>query len=255
MVRDVQSSIVEKSVRVVDLLAQAPNKMNQLEIMKASGLSKSSVYRILSILVGQGLVQFDEREKLYSVGPKLISWARAAWQKTDLNLIEDQDLASLSGATGFNVAVSVLSDANITFIRTHIPKPYKFAIKVGGQSELHCTAAGKVFLAYMTDTEQAAYYEAAKLEKFTESTITDEDALRDEVGVVRKQGYAFSNREEFWQIRGIAAPILDYDDRILAAISLWSPTHYVSAEGLVALAPKLMDAAAEISARFGRLLS
>ncbi|WP_282095049.1 IclR family transcriptional regulator [Epibacterium ulvae] len=255
MVRDVQSSIVEKSVRVVDLLAQAPNKMNQLEIMQASGLSKSSVYRILSILVGQGLVQFDEREKLYSVGPKLISWARAAWQKTDLNLIEDQDLASLSGATGFNVAVSVLSDASVTFIRTHIPKPYKFAIKVGGQSELHCTAAGKVFLAYMTDTEQAAYYAAAKLEKFTESTITDEDALRDEVGVVRKQGYAFSNREEFWQIRGIAAPILDYDDRILAAISLWSPTHYVSAEGLVALAPKLMDAAAEISARFGRLLS
>lgn len=255
MVRDVQSSIVEKSVLVVDLLAQAPSKLNQAEIIEASGLNKSSVYRILSILVGQGLVHFDEREKLYTVGPKLISWAQAAWQKMDLNLIEDQDLIDLSNETGFNTAVSVLSEATITFIRTRIPKPYKFAIKIGGQSELHCTAAGKVFLAYMTDTEQAAYFETAKLEKFTENTITDEDALRDELGIIREQGYAFSNREEFWQIRGIAAPILDYDDRILAAMSLWSPTHFVSAENLVALAPRLMAATSEISARFGRLLS
>lgn len=254
MVRDVQSSIVEKSVRVVDLLARAPGKMSQPEIMEASGLNKSSVYRILSILVGQGLVHFDEREKLYSVGPKLVSWAQAAWQKTDLNLIEDQDLIDLSNETGLNVAVSVLSETTVTFIRTRIPKPYKFAVKIGGQSELHCTAAGKVFLAHMTDTEQSAYFETAKLEKFTENTITDEDTLRDEMGLVRQQGYAFSNREEFWQIRGIAAPILDYDERILAAIGLWSPTHHVSSEGLIALAPKLMDAAGEISARFGRML-
>ena len=158
MVRVVQSSIVEKSVIVVDILAQAPGKMNQMEIIEQSGINKSSVYRILSILVGQGLVDFDEREKLYSVGPKLVNWARAAWQKTDLSLIEDQDLAKLSAATGLNVAVSVLSETTVTFIRTRIPKPYKFAVKVGGQSELHCTAAGKIFLAYMSDTEQAQYF-------------------------------------------------------------------------------------------------
>jgi DNA-binding IclR family transcriptional regulator len=255
MVRELQSSIVEKSVRLVDVLAQAPGKLSQSEIIEASGLSKSSVYRIMSILVGQGLVQFDKIDKQYSAGPKLISWARSAWQKIDLNVIEDQDLIKLSQETGLNVAVSVLSESTVTFIRTRIPKPYKFAVKIGGQSELHCTAAGKVFLAYMTDPEQSAFFKAAKLEKFTENTITDEDILRDELMVIRQQGYAFSNREEFWQVRGIAAPILDYDDRIMAAISLWSPAHHVSAEGLVALAPKLMDVAAEISARFGRMLN
>lgn len=255
MVRDVQSSIIEKSVQVVDLLAQAPEKMSQPQIVEATGLNKSSAYRILSILVGQGLVAFDEREKLYSVGPKLISWARAAWQKTDLSLIEDQDLFDLSNATGLNVAVSVLSETSITFIRTRSPKPYKFAVKVGGQSELHCTAAGKVFLAHMTDTEQAAYFEVAKLEKFTENTITDEDVLRDELRQVRAQGFAYANREEFWQVRGIAAPILDYDDRILASVGLWSPTHHISSEALMAMAPTLTGAAAEISSRFGRMIS
>ena len=70
-----------------------------------------------------------------------------------------------------------------------------------------------------------------------------------------KNGFGFSDREEFWQIRGIAAPVLDYDNRILAAMSLWSPTHYISSDDLIALSPKLKKAAAEISSRFGRMVS
>ena len=135
MAREVQSSIVEKSVTVLDLLAQTPGRLSYSEIVAATGFNKSSAHRILSILIGQQLVQFDERDKSYSVGPKLISWARAAWQKTDLEQIEDQDLIELSEATGGNVAVSVLSEQSVTFIKTRIPHPYKLAVKIGGQSD------------------------------------------------------------------------------------------------------------------------
>lgn len=253
MAREVQSSIVEKSVTVLDLLAQTPGRLSYAEIVAATGFNKSSAHRILSILVGQQLAQFDERDKSYSVGPKLISWARAAWQKTDLEQIEDQDLIELSEATGGNVAVSVLSEQSVTFIKTRIPHPYKLAVKIGGQSDLHCTAAGKVFLAHMEKPDLERYLRSTELEKYTENTPITQDALLQDIKYAQATGYAVANREEFWQVVGIAAPIVDYDNRIMAALSLWTLTRLASLEELKAKSPLLLETAAKISARFGSM--
>lgn len=254
MVREVQSSIVEKSVAVIDLLAQTRGRLSQTEIALATGLNKSSTHRILSILMGQGLVQFDERDRSYSTGPKLISWARAAWEKMDLSLIEDQDLIELAEQTGMNVALSVLSEHTVTFIRTRIPHPYRLAVKTGGQSELHNTAAGKLFLTYMTDEERLAYFKVAELEKFTETTLVTQKDLEAEMNLIRSQGYAVSDREEFYQVVGLAAPIFDYDRRILASLSLWIPLRQADLDTMVNQSPILIAKCEEISARFGQMV-
>ncbi|MEM5503169.1 IclR family transcriptional regulator [Ahrensia kielensis] len=253
MVREVQSSIVEKSVAVIDLLAQRRGRLSQTEIANETGFNKSSTHRILSILMGQGLVIFDERDRTYSTGPKLVRWAQAAWEKMDLSLIDDQDLLELSLETGMNVAVGVRSENTITFTRTRIPHPYRLAVKTGGQSELHNTAVGKVFLAHMTEEQVSAYFANADLEKFTETTLTTEEALREDMEKIRERGYAISDREEFYQVSGIAAPILDYERRILAAISIWIPLRHASFEQLIDNAPKLLAKAEQISERFGQM--
>ena len=254
MAREVQSSIVEKLVVVLDLLAKTTGKLTHSEIVTATGFNKSSAHRILSIMIGEDLVYFDERDKSYSVGPKLVSWARAAWQKTDLGQIEDQDLTDLSDATGMNVALSVLSEHSVTFIRTRIINPYKLAVKLGGQSDLHCTAAGKLFLAYMDKPALDKYLNTTELEKFTENTLTDQKSLLDELTQIQQAGYASSNREEFWQVVGVAAPIVDYDNRIIASISLWTPTRFASMEELQDQVPVLLQSAAKISSRFGSMV-
>jgi DNA-binding IclR family transcriptional regulator len=254
MAREVQSSIVEKLVVVLDLLAKTTGKLTHSEIVTATGFNKSSAHRILSIMIGEDLVYFDERDKSYSVGPKLVSWARAAWQKTDLGQIEDQDLTDLSDATGMNVALSVLSEHSVTFIRTRIINPYKLAVKLGGQSDLHCTAAGKLFLAYMDKPALDKYLNTTELEKFTENTLTDQKSLLDELTQIQQAGYASSNREEFWQVVGVAAPIVDYDNRIIASISLWTPTRSASMEELQDQVPVLLQTAAKISSRFGSMV-
>lgn len=254
MGREVQSSIIEKSVTVMDLLARAQNKLSYSEIVAATGFNKSSTHRILAILLGQQLIHFDERDRSYSVGPKLVSWARAAWQKTDLSQIEDQDLIKLSESTGMNVAVSVLSEQTVTFIKTHIVHPYKLAVKIGGQSDLHCTAAGKVFLSYMEKPDLERYLATADLEKYTETTPTDQKTLLRDIKQAQENGYAVANREEFWQVVGIAAPIVDYDNRVMAALSLWTLTRIASLESIKEESETLLKTAANISARFGSMV-
>ncbi|MEM7543980.1 MAG: IclR family transcriptional regulator [Pseudomonadota bacterium] len=253
MPREVQSSIVAKSVAVIDLLANTQGRLTQTDIAVATGFNKSSTHRILSILIGQDLVHYDERDRSYSTGHRLINWARAAWERMDISLIEDQDLINLAETTGMNVALSVRSEHTVTFIRTRIPHPYRLAVKTGGQSELHNTAAGKVFLAHMTDEERAAYFKVAELEKFTETTLTTPEALENDMAETRARGYAISDREEFYQVVGIAAPIRDFDARILASISLWIPLRVASLDNLLDHAPTLLATTEEISARFGQM--
>lgn len=253
MSREVQSSIVQKSVDVINLLAQEKGRLSQTEIARATGFNKSSTHRILTILIGQGLVEFDDRDRTYSTGPLLISWARAAWEKMDLSLVQDQDLRDLASETGMNVALGVRVEHTVTFTRTNIPHPYRLAVKEGGQSELHNTAAGKVFLAHMTPEERDAYFNVAELEKFTETTLTSRRDIEATLDEIKTKGYAVSDREEFYQVVGMAVPILDHDGRILAAISLWIPLRVASLEALLGCVPTLLEAAERISARFGQL--
>ena len=253
MSREVQSSIIQKSVDVINLLAQHKGRLSQTEIAQATGFNKSSTHRILTILIGQGLVEFDERDRTYSTGPLLISWARAAWEKMDLTLVQDQDLRDLASETGMNVALSVRVEHTVTFTRTNIPHPYRLAVKEGGQSELHNTAAGKVFLAHMTPEERDAYFAVAELEKFTETTLTSRRDIEATLDEIKAKGYAVSDREEFYQVVGMAAPILDHNGRILAAISLWIPLRVASLEALLDCVPRLLAAVEDISARFGQL--
>lgn len=253
MSREVQSSIVQKSVAVVNLLANQKGRLSQTEIAQGTGFNKSSTHRILSILIGQRLVEYDERDRTYSTGPLLINWARAAWEKMDLSLVTDQDLRDLATETGMNVALGVRIEHTATFIRTNIPHPYRLAVKEGGQSELHNTAVGKVFLAHMTEEQRDAYFKVAELEKFTETTLTKRQDIEATLDDIRSKGLAVSDREEFFQVVGIAAPIFDHDGRILAAISLWIPLRVASLQDLLSCAPVLLNKTREVSARFGQL--
>ena len=255
MVREVTSTIIEKSVLVMDLLARSMETLSHSEIVSGTGLNKSSVHRVLAILVGQDLVQFNEHDKSYSIGPTVFSWARATWQKTDLWQIKDHDLVELGEATGMNVAVSVINDDMITFIRTRVVHPYKLSPKVGGQSDLHCTAAGKVFLAYMDPPSLDAYLQNAELEKYTENTFTEAEPLLEDIKTVIGRGYAISNREELWQVVGIAVPIVSYDNSVVAALGLWTPTKRASLKSLEKHATQLIKTASAISSRFGSFTS
>lgn len=253
MSREVQSSIIQKSVDVINLLAHHKGRLSQTEIAQATGFNKSSTHRILTILIGQGLVEFDERDRSYTTGPLLISWARAAWEKMDLSLVQDQDLRDLADETGMNVALGVRVEHTVTFTRANVAHPYRLAVKEGGQSEMHNTAVGKVFLAHMTEHERDAYFAVAELEKFTETTLTSRQDIEAGLADIRAKGFAVSDREEFYQVVGIAAPILDHDGRILAAISLWIPLRIAPLETLLKCAPALLIKTKEISARFGQL--
>ncbi len=253
MGRALQSSIVTKCAQILDHLAESPDPMGFTEMVQATGFNKSSAHRIISILLGENLISFDPLSRTYSLGSRPMRWARAAWQQMDLQLITDADLIRLRDRTGMNVAVSVRTDESIMFIRAVDVKAVRYAPKIGQQSPLHATAAGKLFLAYGEDQARCGLPPGYDLERLTEFTITTLAELEAELKAIRRAGYARCDREEFLQISGIAAPIFDYQSRIIAGISLWAPSRLAGIDALEGHAGDLLSVASDISARFGAM--
>jgi len=253
MGRELQSSIVTKCATLLDQLSESPDPLTFSEIVEGSGYNKSSVHRIIAVLMGEELVKFDGLTKTYSLGSRPMRWARAAWQKTDLQLITDAELIQLRNQTSMNVAVSIRAEDSVMFIRTIDVRSVRYAPKIGQQSPLHATAAGKIFLAFDEDQANCGLPADYDMEKLTEYTITRKTALKAELKRTRAAGYARCDREEFLQVSGIAAPVFDYQSGIIAAISLWAPSKLASLKQVEAHAADLLTLASNISARFGAM--
>ena len=99
---------------------------------------------------------------------------------------------------------------------------------VGKRAPLHCTALGKVLLAHLSTEGRKKTLGGKVLRRLTENTITDEEELEKELGKVRKQGFALDREENEKDVRCIAAPIRNYQGKVIAAISISSPIFRLS---------------------------
>ncbi len=93
----------------------------------------------------------------------------------------------------------------------------------GMRVTLQATALGKTILAHLPDTRVTEIFDEHGLPQITENTLTDRDALFDEFEHIRERGYATDDEERIEGMRCVAAPILDHDDRVIAAVSISSP--------------------------------
>lgn len=248
MSRTAESSIVTKCAQIIDLLTKARKPMGFSEIVSGTGFVKSSCHRLLAVLQGERLVAYDTENRVYKCGPRLQEWTRAVWRRADLQDAAVEPMGQLRERTSMNVALSILDEDAVLYLRTSDHVPVRYAAHPGDRAPLHCTAAGKLFLAHMSTANRQKILLAKELERFTEFTRTDAAALERELEQIRAQGYASAISEEFLQVMGISAPIRNEQDQVIAALSLWTLTVMAKPEELIALAPELQAAAGRISA-------
>lgn len=122
---------------------------------------------------------------------------------------------------------------------------------VGQRTPLHATSTGKALLAFAGD---AAFDTAAgSLERYSDSTIVDRDALRAELELVRERGWGSALAE--WQdhTNAVAVPVFATDGSVIAALSITAPAFRMPPESLAGSAAELRRFAQELSRRLGHL--
>jgi IclR family transcriptional regulator, acetate operon repressor len=117
---------------------------------------------------------------------------------------------------------------------------------VGMAVPLHCSALGKVLLAFGAATMPCEPFEAR-----TARTITTRAALQAELAVVRVNGYAVTDEELEPGLSAVAAPVFAGGLSAIAAISVSAPAARLTPDLIPATAAKCVRVADALSAMLG----
>ena len=160
-------------------------------------------------------------------------------------------LNKLVETIGETAHISVLDNFEVIYLqKVDCNHPVRFLTHVGRRNPPYCTSSGKVLLAYSNE-EVVETIISKGLKKFTKNTITNPDKLRVHLSKIRDTGYATSYDEFFEGVTTIAAPIFDYQGKVIAALSVVGPKQRIQTQKVPGYAKKVISAAMEISNRIG----
>jgi DNA-binding IclR family transcriptional regulator len=214
---------LQRGLRILSLLAETDSSVSASEIARAAKLHGSTVHRFLFNLEESGYVARDERGN-YHLGPHCISLGRAAISRLDVRRASLPALEELNRATRETVHLTVRNGMSAVYVdKFESPEPLRIFSRIGANVPLHCTAIGKVFLAYLPEAEQAETLSRLTFTRYTASTICSVEDMLAELKTVSQQGYAIDNEEHEAHIKCIAGPVWDESGRVSAAFSVTAP--------------------------------
>lgn len=181
-----------------------------------------------------------------------MAWATNVLVAGDLPEISAPTLSRLSADVKCSTGLSILDQGHVLWLKiVDYPTRHRYSARVGDRVPLHVCAAGKSILAFSDKAVAESIIESLTFQTFTHHTITDPDAFKEDLARVREAGFATSNREEYLQEVGVAAPVFDHNGYVVAAISMWDMTGRNKIEDLLPKRHMLLAAAAEISRQLG----
>ncbi len=194
---------VQRAIAVLHTLAESPGDLGNNEIARRTGINVSTVSRLLSTLVRDEMVTRVEATGHFRLGPRLVELGNAALARVDIRERCRPHLEALTETTGETSTLSVpYRQGTITIDFVQSPSSVRSVAEVGRPSIAHATATGKIRLAY-TDAAMPT-----SLPGYTPRTITDEQALESEIGLIRQRGWAQAVGEREVGLNAIAGPVL-----------------------------------------------
>lgn len=251
---DKRESGVKSLVKALDMLNYMGKRryaVGVTELANELDLNKSAVHRLLQTLEVTGFVDRNPATRQYFLGPRLFVLGKVYEGTVALRGLARPVMEGLARQMGEAVHLMVPARAErglpSLILLDKVESAYQLTItpSPGAVSPAHCTAGGKVLLAFAME---GALDHVQTLPRHSAHTITDPERLKAELAEIRVQGYALDNEELEVGLTCLAAPVFE-GGKAIAAISISGPTSRLSADRLAIVREAVRAAAAEIGCR------
>lgn len=244
---------IGRALDILMLLYYEQKELGVTEIAKSLGLHKSTVHRTLSTLENKGFVQQNLENGKYWLGMKIYALGMLVGEKMPLKHIIRPYAKELFERFHEVVNVSVLDKTSQNYPRTILilkeespDQILRVNPIVGSSSGSHYSAVGKCLLAFSPE-KVLDKFKTKELPIYTKNTISNWDDLLKELEDVRIKGYAIDNEELEIGLTCVAAPILDKENNVIAAISISGPTSRIRSDKFEAIVSEVKTIAWKIS--------
>ncbi|WP_119157376.1 DNA-binding transcriptional regulator KdgR [Caldimonas tepidiphila] len=243
------------AVLKVFAILQALSERNETGISDLSvrlAMPKATVYRFLQTMKTLGYVRQETDSERYGLTMKVFELGTKALQYPDLVELAKLPMQMLSDRTGETIHLGMLIDSEIIYVHK-VDSRHSLGMysRVGRRAPIHCTAIGKVLLAWEDAARRDQVLAGAEFRKFRDNTITTPAAFMAELDRTREQGFG-EDREEFDEhIRCIGVPIFDRLNQAVAGLSISFPTFRYDEARKPEIFGMLRDASRTISQQLG----
>jgi DNA-binding IclR family transcriptional regulator len=160
-------------------------------------------------------------------------------------------LAEIGDATGETCHLAIRDGRQIVYIeKLESTQPVRMHSWIGATNPMYCTGVGKAILAFSDESVQSQVL-ADDLVKRTANTITEPEALREELATIRQRGFSIDNEENERSIRCAAAPVFDHTGQVVAGLSVSGPTYRLPDERLQEVGKVVMEVGLRLSTSLG----
>ncbi|HET7013605.1 MAG TPA: IclR family transcriptional regulator [Streptosporangiaceae bacterium] len=237
---------IDRAALLLTQVIEGTEPASFTELAAASGLAKSTTSRLLTALERHQLVRRDPDGRFWP-GELFV---RYAWQGTadaDLVAVAQPFLDQLGELTGETINLGIVAGGSIQQV-AQVDSRYMIGGTnwIGLAVPLHCSASGKVLLAY-----HAAEAPAEPFQARTRRTITSRSRLEAELALVRERGFAVTYEELEPGLVAVAAPVFAGGPVAIAAISVSAPASRLGAAQIPATATSCVEVAQALSSTLG----
>ena len=244
---------IDRAVAVLSVFTPERPVVGLSDIARLTGLSRSTVHRLLAALTAHGMVQHVAHSTSYSLGPRLLGLADTARHHLTRERQAEPVMTWLRDQCGETVGLHVLDEtpARRTLSQVESTQPLRRTYTdLGTPLPAHHGAPGKVLLAFAPEEVREAALSRRLTSPDGTGVLRRED-VRAELAEIRERGYAMSLEERVRGVVALAVPARDHTGEVAAALSVSIPAVRAGREELVALAPLALHAASTLSARLG----
>jgi DNA-binding IclR family transcriptional regulator len=193
------------------------------ELADSVGLSKSTVHKHLKTL--EELQYVVREDGAYRPGFKFLTVGGRLRDHNELCHLANVKAGDLVTETGQMVLVSTLEHGEGVF--TYVDRS-RYDIKnilLGERFSLHATASGKAMLAEYSDERIDALVDGGDLPGFTDTTVTEREALLEQIDEVRDRGFALNMEERQRGVRAVSAAVTHPETGTICALTVAGPAH------------------------------
>ena len=245
---DTATPAVVRALDLLEILGRSNHGLTLSELSRELGIPKSTTHYPIGTLSARGYLQRVPWTRQYSLGARAFEFKPVSRTDPRLTQISVSAVQMLAERTSLGAQVSVLDcNEGLVVARANSRPQPTGGTGPGHHFHLHCTAAGKVLLAWMNEVDLESFFLNHFLAKFTARTITNFEGLRSHLAEVRGRGFAINHEEYHINRRAIAVPIFGNPGTLIGAISIDGMSEQILAARIPQLLEPLNGASCDIS--------
>ncbi len=244
----------DKLLQIIEYMSARRLPMRLKDIADDLHISQPTVVRYLRTMCNQGYVYHDAHTGYYAMTWKICRLSSSLESNLVLRSMAGSLLSEFANRHNLGILLAVERDGMLVYLDL-ASAPHgsvNTMLRIGNDAPMHSTGSGKILLSAMTEARVNQILDQKGQIRLTDKTITDRQALKQELEKIRQQGYALDNEECEIGHRCVSVPLYDYTGTVVAAVSAFDSVERLTDAAIQDTAlPALKKLSAEISFRMG----